>query len=70
MKKYKVSSLLLGTFLMPVVSYGSTGYGPAGARLDGVAANDEKLFFAVRDGDLAKVAYFLDRGANVNAVHD
>ncbi|MDR0740372.1 MAG: ankyrin repeat domain-containing protein [Puniceicoccales bacterium] len=70
MKKYKVSSLLWGTFLMPVVSYGTAGYGPAGVRLDGVAANDEKLFFAARTGDLAMAAYLLDRGANVNAVHD
>jgi ankyrin repeat protein len=53
-----------------MVSHGSAGYGPAGVRLEGVAADDEKLFFAARTGDLATATSLLDHGANVNAVYD
>jgi ankyrin repeat protein len=75
MEKSKVNLLLVGTFLMPMVSYGSTGYwsvdvGRSNAQLPGAAVGDEPLFLAVRDRDLAKVTYLLDHGANVNAVYD
>jgi ankyrin repeat protein len=79
MKKSKLKiSLLLGTILMPVVSYGSagflsTGFGSADfdrvdAQFAGVIVSDEALFSAIKSGNRGLVNYLLDHGANVNAL--
>jgi ankyrin repeat protein len=67
MKKFRISSLLLGTFLMPVVSYGSADFDEADAQFAGTVVSDEALFEAIKANDSAKVRYLLDHGANVNA---
>jgi ankyrin repeat protein len=71
MKKLKISSLLLGTFLMPVVGYGSAGFGPTDSRkaetqFVNLSFNDTALFWALENGDIDKVRKLLDHGANVN----
>jgi ankyrin repeat protein len=68
MKKFRISSLLLGTFLMPVVSYGSADFDEADAQFAGVVVSDEALFEAIKAQDIAKVRYLLDHGVNVNAL--
>jgi ankyrin repeat protein len=67
MDKFKISSLLLGTFLMPVVSYGSAGFDEADAQFAGVIVSDEALFSAIRNGNFELVNYLVSHGANVNA---
>ncbi|MDR2812425.1 MAG: ankyrin repeat domain-containing protein [Puniceicoccales bacterium] len=72
MKKFRISSLLLGTFLMPVVSYGAAGFGSADfgeidAQFAGVVVSDSALFEAIKAQNIDLVNYLLDRGANVNA---
>jgi hypothetical protein len=67
MDKLKISSLLLGTFLMPVVSYGSADFGEADGQFAGVVVSDEALFSAIRAGNFDLVNYLIDHGANVNA---
>jgi ankyrin repeat protein len=72
MKKFRVSSLLLGTFLMPVVSYGAAGFGSADfgeidAQFAGVVVSDTALFEAIKAQNINLVNYLLDHGANVNA---
>ncbi|MDR1590716.1 MAG: ankyrin repeat domain-containing protein [Puniceicoccales bacterium] len=68
MKKFKISSLLLGTFLVPVVSYGSVYFNEADGQFADVVVSDEALFEAIKANDIAKVQYLLDHGANVNAL--
>jgi ankyrin repeat protein len=67
MKKFKVSSLLWGTFLVPVVSYGSADFGEAVGQFAGVVVSDAALFEAIKAQNINLVNYLLDHGANVNA---
>jgi ankyrin repeat protein len=67
MKKSKISSLLLGTFLMPVVSYGSADFSGSGAQFADVVVSDDALFEAIKAQNINLVNYLLDYGANVNA---
>jgi ankyrin repeat protein len=67
MKKLKISSLLLGTFLVPVVSYGSADFSGTGAQFAGVVVSDAALFEAIKAQNINLVKYLLDHGANVNA---
>jgi hypothetical protein len=67
MNKLEIS-LLLGTFLMPVVSYGSADFsGEADGQFAGVVVSDEALFAAIRAGNFGLVNYLIDHGANVNS---
>jgi ankyrin repeat protein len=68
MKKFKISSLLVGTFLVPVVSYGSADFDGVNGQFAGVVVSDATLFEAIKANDIAKVRYLLDHGANVNAL--
>jgi ankyrin repeat protein len=69
MEKSKLGiSLLLGTFLVPVVSYGSADFSGADAQFAGVIVSDEALFEAIKAQDINRVSYLLDHGANVNAL--
>jgi ankyrin repeat protein len=71
MEKSKLGiSLLLGTFLMPVVSYGTVSASDLqdAIRLMGTPVSDAALFEAVKANDINKVRYLLDHGANVNAI--
>jgi hypothetical protein len=68
MEKYKIGSLLVGTFLMPVVSYGSV----VAKQLKPQSAANETIsykgfFSAIENGNIEKVNRYLNRGANVNA---
>jgi hypothetical protein len=67
MEKSKISLLLVGTFLMPVVSYGSADFGETDGQFAGVVVSDAALFAAIKANDINKVRYLLDHGANVNA---
>jgi cytohesin len=68
MKKFKISSLLLGTFLMPMVSYGSVDFGGAYGHFSDIVVSDGALFEAIKANDINRVRYLLDHGANVNAL--
>ncbi|MDR2371565.1 MAG: ankyrin repeat domain-containing protein [Puniceicoccales bacterium] len=68
MEKYKIGSLLVGTFLMLVVSYGSV----VAKQLKPQSAANETIsykgfFSAIEKGDVEKVNRYLNRGADVNA---
>ncbi|MDR0740792.1 MAG: ankyrin repeat domain-containing protein [Puniceicoccales bacterium] len=67
MKRFKISSLLVGTFLVPVVSYGSADFGEIDAQFAGVVVSDSALFEAIKAQNINLVNYLLDHGANVNA---
>ncbi|MDR0740944.1 MAG: ankyrin repeat domain-containing protein [Puniceicoccales bacterium] len=67
MKKFRVSSLLWGTFLVPVVSYGSADFGRTDAQFAGVVVSDGALFEAIKAQNINLVNYLLDHGANVNS---
>ncbi|MDR2371787.1 MAG: ankyrin repeat domain-containing protein [Puniceicoccales bacterium] len=67
MKKFKVSSLLVGTFLMPVVSYGAADFSGLDAQFAGVVVSDDALFEAIKAQNINLVIYLLDHGANPNA---
>jgi hypothetical protein len=69
MEKSKLRiSLLLGTFLVPMVSHGSADFGEADGQFAGVVVSDEALFEAIKANDIGRVSYLLDHGANVNAL--
>ncbi|MDR2372045.1 MAG: hypothetical protein LBD60_02775, partial [Puniceicoccales bacterium] len=65
MKKSNVSLLLVGTFLMPVVSYGAADFGAADfeaadfsgsdAQFADVVVSDDALFEAIKANDINKV---------------
>ncbi|MDR2721098.1 MAG: ankyrin repeat domain-containing protein [Puniceicoccales bacterium] len=67
MKKFRVSSLLLGTFLMPVVSYGAAVAKQSRPHVANEAISYKGFFSAIENGNIEKVNRYLDRGANVNA---
>ncbi|MDR2720931.1 MAG: ankyrin repeat domain-containing protein [Puniceicoccales bacterium] len=67
MKRFKISSLLVGTFLVPVVSYGSADFGGTDGQFAGVVVSDAALFEAIKAQNINLVNYLLDHGANVNA---
>ncbi|MDR1590724.1 MAG: ankyrin repeat domain-containing protein [Puniceicoccales bacterium] len=67
MKRFKISSLLLGTFLMPMVSFGSADFGGSDGQFAGVVVSDDALFDAIKAQNMDLVNYLLDRGANPNA---
>jgi ankyrin repeat protein len=66
MNRCKIS-LLLGAFLMPVVSYGSADFTGAAGQFAGVVVSDEALFSAIRAGNFDLVNYLIDHGVNVNS---
>jgi hypothetical protein len=68
MKKFRISLLLLGTFLMPVVSYGTVSEDDSGEafRLEGTVVSQEALFEAIEANDINRVRYFLNHGVNAN----
>ncbi|MDR2371921.1 MAG: ankyrin repeat domain-containing protein [Puniceicoccales bacterium] len=68
MKKFKISSLLLGTFLMPMVSYGTADFGEADGQFADVVVSDDALFEAIDARNINLVNYLLDHGADVNAI--
>jgi ankyrin repeat protein len=57
----------LGTFLIPVVGYGSEDFGGTDAQFADVVVSDEALFEAIKAQNINLVNYLLDHGANVNA---
>jgi hypothetical protein len=61
-------SLLLGTFLMPVGSYGSAvARQPKLQSVANETISYKGFFSAIANGDIQKVIRYLDRGADVNA---